>query len=105
MVQDGGMLTGQTITVDGIQYVLGEDGAVTDTIQEKTEEELQAEAIAAQICRIDYDAGNDKTPRKGICYLQLYSRKYDIYKRRAEAGERRGRRCSVWVPAPFRELF
>lgn len=46
---DGGMLTGQTITVDGIQYVLGEDGAVTDTIQEKTEEELQAEAIAAQI--------------------------------------------------------
>ncbi len=46
---DGGMLKGQTIKVDEVQYVLGEDGSVTEMIQEKSEEELQAEAIAAQI--------------------------------------------------------
>ncbi|WP_101877829.1 transglutaminase-like domain-containing protein [Lachnoclostridium edouardi] len=45
--EDGAMLTSQTITVDGIQYDLGEDGSVP--VPAKTEEELQAEAVAAGI--------------------------------------------------------
>lgn len=48
---DGAMLTDPVITADGLEYQLDENGALkeNENFHAKTEEELQAEAIASQI--------------------------------------------------------
>ena len=85
---DGGMLKGQTITVDGLQYVLGEDGAVEDPAVNKTEEELQAEAIAAQIVASITNSSMTKPQKASAIYNYVRGNmRYTTGGLRPESGE------------------
>lgn len=70
--EDGGMLKSQTITVDGISYDLDDTGAVVAA--PRTEEELQAEAMAAGIVASITNDTMDKRQKAAAIYQYVRGR-------------------------------
>lgn len=87
---DGVMQKGQTITVDGLAYVLDENGALqeNENYHVKTAEELQAEAIAAQIvASITNDSMNKVQKANAIYDYVRGNTSYTYGGLRPESGE------------------
>lgn len=65
---DGAMLTGQQLELDGASYTIAEDGTVTENAPAKSETELQAEAMAANIVAQITNNGMSKPQKANAIY-------------------------------------
>ena len=65
---DGAMLTSMEIEVDGLKYTVGEDGNAVPETPPKSESELQAEAIAADIVASITDGSMTKPQKANAIY-------------------------------------